>query len=72
MQVIGLFSQEKNDGMRENGIKLYQERVRQNIRKSFFTETLVKYSNRLPKEVVESPFLEALRRLVDVATGNRI
>lgn len=72
MWVTGLFSQEESDGMRENGIKLYQEMFRWNIRKSFFIERLVSYSNRLPREVVESPFLEAFKRFVDVAIGNMI
>lgn len=32
------------------------------IRKNFFIEGVAKYWNRLPKEVIESPFLEVFKR----------
>ena len=58
---VGLFSQLTSDRMRENSLKLCQER------KNFFTKRVVKHWNRLPREVVESPSLEVLKRGVDVA-----
>ena len=42
------------------------------IRKKFFTQRVVKHWNRLPKEVVDAPSLEAFRAMLDVALGSLV
>jgi len=57
---------------RGNGFKLRQGRFSLHIRKKFFTQRVVTHWNRLPKEVVDAPSLEAFKARLDVALGSLV
>jgi len=57
---------------RGNGLKLRQGRFRLDIRRKLFTQRVVPHRNRLSKEVVDAPSLDALKASLDVALGSLV
>ena len=68
----GHFMRVYSDRTRGNGLKLRQGRSRLDIRKKFFTQRVVTHWNRLPKEAVDAPSLEAFKARLDVALGSLV
>ena len=55
-----------------NGLKLRHGRFRLDSRRQFFTQRVVMHWNRLPKEAVDAPSLEAFKARLDVALGSLV
>ncbi|KAK4808069.1 hypothetical protein QYF61_025066 [Mycteria americana] len=58
-----LFSRAFSNRTRGDGFKLKEGRFRLDIRKKFFTMSVVKYRPRLPREVVDAPSLETFKEI---------
>jgi len=54
-----------SDRKRGSGFKLKEGRYTIDIRKQFFTMRVVKHWHRLPREVVDAPFLEIFKVRLD-------
>ena len=67
-----LFTRVDSDKTRGNVFKLGQGRFRLDIRRKFFTQKVVMHWNRLLREVVDAPSLEALKARLDVALGSLV
>ncbi|KFR14331.1 hypothetical protein N306_10519, partial [Opisthocomus hoazin] len=55
-----------------NSSKLKEGRFRLDMRKKFFTMRVVKHWNRLPREAVDAPSLEAFKARLDGALSNLV
>ena len=61
-----------SDRTRGNSFKLRPGRFRLDIWWKFFTQRVVMDWNRLPKEVVDAPSLEAFMARLDMALGSLV
>ena len=67
-----LFTRVYSDRTRGNGFKLRKGKFRLDSRRKFFTQRVLTHWNRLPKEVVDAPSLEAFKARLDVALGSLV
>ncbi|KFP96896.1 hypothetical protein N329_07599, partial [Haliaeetus albicilla] len=55
-----------------NGFKLQEGRFRLDVRQKLFTVMVVRHWNRLPREAVDAPSLEAFKARLDGALSNLV
>lgn len=66
---VSLFSQASRNSTRRHSLKLSQRSFRYGIRKNNFTERMIGHWDEMPREVVESPFLEVFKEGAGMALG---
>ncbi len=59
-----------SDRTNENGLKLYKGRFKLDIRRN--SDRLIRHWNRLPRKMVQSPFMEAFKKHVDVVLWDTV
>lgn len=69
---IGIFSQVTGERTRRHSIKSFQGRFRLDIRIKLFSRRLLRYWNRLPMALVESPSLEVFKKYADVTLNGMV
>ena len=67
-----MFTRVDSNRTRGNGFKLRQGRFRLDTRRKLFIRRVVMQWNRLPKEIVDAPSLEAFKARLDVALGSLV
>jgi len=67
-----LFERVDNGRTRGNGFKLKEGRLRLDVRRKFFTMTVGRCWNRLPREVVEASSMEGVKARWDGALGGLV
>jgi len=68
----GLFTRACSDRTRGNGFKLKENRFRLDIRRKFFTVSVVRHWHRLPREAVAAPSLAVFKARLDGALSNPV
>ena len=66
------FTQLDGSRMRKNGFNPKKGRFRLDIREKSFTDRVVRFWNRLPRDAVDAPSLWVFKARLDVTLGNLI
>lgn len=69
---MGQFTRPCCDRITGNRFKVKENRFRVNIRKKFFAGKVVRYWNKLPREVVSAPSLEVFEAGMDGVWSNLV